>query len=69
MEWQPIETAPKDAQTDCLLWVADAGEGGKIAIGYIAPSFFSDSMTVKAKGYSGDWHITHWHPLPEPPHA
>ena len=67
MEWQKIETAPKDKHTDCLLWVADAGDAGKVVTGYVAPSDFRSAMTVKAAGYGGSWDITHWMPLPEPP--
>ena len=66
-QWRPIETAPTDEHTDCLLWVADAGKGGEIATGYVAPSFFRDGVTVKARGYGGEWDITHWMPLPAAP--
>jgi hypothetical protein len=55
MEWQPIETAPKD---------------GTVIIVY-APDFFQtaawvgNGWTNAANSWLGD--VTHWMPLPEPP--
>jgi hypothetical protein len=58
MEWQPIETAPKDG-SDFLVFIAN----GKITIGrYIAGSHFAgDSLG------NGDTLPTHWMPLPPKP--
>jgi len=55
MEWQPIETAPKD---------------GTVIIVY-APDFFQTAAwtdgiwTNASESWLGD--VTHWMPLPEPP--
>jgi hypothetical protein len=63
MEWQPIETAPKDEST-ILVWVKDDGIFGRGAVvfGRVFPS-----GNVKADGHKGDWLVTHWMPLPPPP--
>jgi hypothetical protein len=63
MEWQPIETAPKDG-TDVLLWVPDG-------------TYFSLMMTGSYEGEDMGWcdnargspgfDPTHWMPLPPPP--
>ena len=58
--WQPIGTAPLDA------WV----------LVYAAPRDGLDGFICTARYHSdGGWcvdelrHVTHWMPLPEPPHA
>jgi hypothetical protein len=65
-DWQPIETAPLSMPgypKRILLWVADAN--------CHAMGHFYDwpglSGRAVAEGYNGDWRITHWAPLPEPP--
>ena len=68
-EWQPIETAPVSEVEDdwirVLVWVSDGGWDGKgtVAFGYKLPK----SGRMRADGYLGDFNITHWMPLPEPP--
>ena len=76
MEWQPIETAPKDGKTyflatnGCGVWVA---HWAPIAVsGYRFEQPWRSVML-------NHWHIsdevrryqppTHWAPLPEPPQA
>ena len=68
MEWQPIETAPKDATVlvwsagDCTVAQSD-GRGGFLALADGMPAFHGD-------GSSAVWvHPTHWQPLPAPPHG
>ena len=67
MEWQPIETSPKDG-TQIIAWCAD----GQAAIAeyYAAP----DGFCGWEIGHSSDGRrmilsvaVTHWMPLPEPP--
>ena len=70
--WQPIETAPAkaidDYSTRLLLWVADGGDrrNGIAAFGRVY-RFPDGSLKAGAEGFNGDWNITHWMPLPEPP--
>jgi hypothetical protein len=69
--WQPIETAPLDQEG--LVWVANGGHAlphgkreGRIAFGRV--SVYEDlPRKAYAVGYSGEWKITHWHPLPPAP--
>jgi hypothetical protein len=63
VEWQPIETAPKDG-TEVLLWVPDG-------------TYFALMMTGSYEGCAMGWcdnvrgspgfEPTHWMPLPRPP--
>ena len=70
MEWQPIETAPaKEEYPDLvLLWIVGAGDERKgcSAFGRVYQHSNNEKFAV-ASGYSGQWEITHWMPLPEPP--
>jgi hypothetical protein len=64
MNWQPIETAPREDDLCILAWCPDAH-------GYIVVAWQSDDL-VKGGGWFGleDYtlvHPTHWMPLPEPP--
>jgi len=56
MEWQPIETAPKDEWV--LTWDADGGH----ALLRHNPIF--EMAGEDADGWMG---ATHWMPLPDPP--
>lgn len=60
MEWQPIETAPKDG-TEVLIF-----DGANRTVGY-----FNRYWSLSVMGaYAEDDEIydpTHWMPLPEPP--
>lgn len=62
--WQPIETAPKDA--DVLLLYLD-GSG-------VQPGYWEDDRWIACETHwltGGGWHAepTHWMPLPDPPAA
>lgn len=64
MNWQPIETAPREDDLCIFAWCPDAH-------GYIVVAWQSDDL-VKGGGWFGleDYtlvHPTHWMPLPEPP--
>lgn len=77
MEWQPIETAPKDG-TDVLLFGDWAGEINGMAE---KPSIAVGTWTGGASDYGPDgwWYLPHsdgyacwmkataWMPLPKPP--
>lgn len=73
--WQPIETAPVDQRG--LLWIGDAGPNhSNVAFGTVREfKPYHDPgkpMPPKryaiAEGFNGPWKITHWMPLPDPPH-
>ena len=65
MEWQPIETAPKDG-TKILIW----GRGGARVVRWSLGPY-----NRKTRRYDEDWadggmfgfEPTHWQPLPAPP--
>lgn len=68
MTWQPIETAP--GNVGGLVWVEDAGPHNRqIAFGGMRETKVNGETYrfAWAEGYSGDWKITHWMPLPAPP--
>jgi hypothetical protein len=66
MTWQPIETAPKDGRR-VLVWIDDTHTKGCA----FANLWFYESGRLGggAEGYNGDWNITHWMPLPDPPQS
>lgn len=72
MEWQLIETAPKD-NTRVIL--GDASQPDMHAdIGFYHEDGENSgwySITAEASGYNPwrVWPPTHWMPLPNPPHA
>lgn len=79
MEWQPIETAPKD-DTPVLLWGLFAGEISGISkapgmeIGYYTGGGDYASQGFLWATTGGDAYAvwckpTHWMPLPAPPGA
>lgn len=69
MNWQPIETAPKDG-SQVLLWLP-LGSGGQVMIGkWITPYFNGDIDRTSPPRWDVDTEggkFTHWMPLPEPP--
>ena len=73
MEWQPIETAPKDEVI--LLYRPDAIKWAKVAPGkwepqehYTRPSpYWEICLHIGGAYESRKWPPTHWMPLPEPP--
>ncbi len=66
MEWQPIETAPKDG-THVLLY--RSGEYASLHEGYWKLSHFGGSHAWGGAGwtFAGFDQPTHWMPLPAPP--
>lgn len=73
MEWQPIETAPRDG-TNILIYVPRAAEAGDMAtVHWHARGWHaSDGAWVSTYGEVGhdEWYAsdpTHWMPLPPPP--
>ncbi len=67
-DWRRIETAPGNIRG--FVWVADAGpDHSHIAFGGMRESRLHGELYRYpwAEGYSGDWKITHWMPLPDAP--
>ena len=69
MNWQPIETAPKDVAI--LIYHHDDNQWrGGIGIGFSHSDYNGHKGVVTEDGRAG-WIIrpqpTHWMPLPEPP--
>lgn len=61
MEWQPIETAPKDGEL-LVYWVCrETGEGFRAVAAWSQWGWISDG--------DGLIYPTHWMPLPAPPKA
>lgn len=74
MEWQPIETAPKDG-TAILLWEQYSAAP---FVGWWVPSCQEWTVSKEHVSAEGGWDganvvdllvapITHWMPLPKPP--
>lgn len=57
MEWQPIETAPRDGRP---ILASDIGP-----YAYVVEWFKANKAWIGADGMY--WSPTHWMPLPEPP--
>lgn len=59
MEWQPIETAPKDG-SEFIGYVATSYQGGAVVLHWYKKYGWID--------WDYDvWEPTHWMPLPPPP--
>lgn len=74
MEWQPIETVPKtefgqEEINRVMFWVPKSGfrSSGQHVFGYACRSTKTGEEFINLDGHSGDWKVTHWMPLPEPP--
>lgn len=67
MNWQPIETAPKDGRR-VMVWVNDKNYTGHA---FAKLWFYSTDGRLGggAEGFNGDWNITHWMPLPPLPES
>ncbi|AHD10043.1 DUF551 domain-containing protein [Phaeobacter gallaeciensis] len=75
MDWQPIETAPKDGTEILAVYVPS----GKFSPDFSIVEWDGKSWVGKCDGYrsieaQSDFHtnyhepfLTHWMPLPEPP--
>lgn len=66
-EWQPIESCsvfsrPGEERKRILVYGPTLG----IHLGYCI-DYGDGSRFHAAEGFHGDWNITHWMPLPEPP--
>ncbi len=72
-EWQTIDTAPTmknewDEVPSVMLWVADGGGKGSGCHAFGRVYRYRDGTSrAVASGFSGNWKITHWMPLPAPP--
>lgn len=69
MEWQPIETAPKDG-TWVLVWgppAEDSDDDGPAAVVRWNGYFWEMDATDDRGEFSPPFCETHWMPLPEPP--
>ncbi len=67
MEWQPIETAPKDG-SEVLLFVPSASFGRNVMSAvWDNDNGGCDASWVVLEGYIGEYNPTHWMPLPPPP--
>lgn len=74
MNWQPIETAPKDG-TEVDLWCVDRGDPGgrKARRPNCAWGLMQNWIGAEFKGWRGvgqqhrQWEPTHWMPIPAPP--
>lgn len=66
--WLPIETAPKDARR-VLVWIDDKHLARERRQIHFAKLWFYEDGRLGggAEGFNGDWNITHWQPLPNPP--
>lgn len=67
MQWQPIETAPKDG--DWLILMSTV-EG--VTVGYWGPTYFDMDEKWVQYNHRSDYievegDVTHWMPLPETP--
>ena len=72
MNWQPIETAPKDGSDILVFFRGSQGNKSRQVIAM----WEDDKKDVQT--YDGFWidahvgeiipNVTHWMPLPEPPH-
>jgi hypothetical protein len=60
MNWQPIETAPKDG-TDILLWCPLLGSE------YMVIGRIDNGIWVSSNDFEDVYDPSHWMPLPEPP--
>jgi hypothetical protein len=65
VNWQPIDTAPRDGTRVLVWWAyrlcADAAHWDAESDGGEWVGYFGDT------GYASDSECTHWMPLPEPP--
>lgn len=71
MQWQPIETAPKDG-TVVLVWPIDwqcSATGSPNTDMWICQwsDFYNRWVEAAGEEYFGPQTPTHWAPLPEPP--
>ena len=65
MEWQPIETAPKDGTTVDIFVVLEGGYRGRFTDYY-----WQSKRKIWRYTHGGDIHpdqVTHWMPLPDGP--
>lgn len=66
MEWQPIETAPKDG-TNILLFIPEWRPEYQRVVGHWGRSFFGEKWFDNVGMKALSCRPSHWMPLPEPP--
>jgi hypothetical protein len=70
MDWQPIDTAPKDG-TSILGFISDGAmavvEFVKASDGSCGWEMFHENLPDRTRGYFCALTLTHWQPLPPPP--
>lgn len=64
MDWQPIETAPKDWSAIIMYW-PDSGENDDVMEGYYSCADGGKDCWMTTANVPAE--PTHWMPLPEPP--
>lgn len=73
MEWQPIETAPRDGTIIHVAWPHRGMDGGWM-FDYWSGEYLSKMEDAISKGFSENaphlyWLPTHWSPLPDAPNG
>lgn len=70
MNWQPIETAPKDG-TKVMLWDGDEISAGfwstSLWVTFGNPNIKGGWVIYEARSDTQEIRATHWMPLPQPP--
>lgn len=66
MNWQTIDSAPLYREEDTPRPVMLYGPQFGIQIGTVV-RFMDGDIRSHVNGFSGQWPVTHWQPLPEPP--
>jgi hypothetical protein len=63
MEWQPIETAPKDKTRVLVLNKRPSGHAGSMHVAFWNSV---DQLWITSSNHNIK-HVSHWMPLPNPP--
>lgn len=65
MEWQPIETAPRDGSG--MLFFAKVNGRAFVFTGGYDSHWSGQCWVADNRRVPSDFHPTHWMPLPDPP--